>query len=259
MGASLLSHRHRTVWLKFLREISGDSRVSLSIDSGDPSQRGPGIAYRLFPHAGRANQPILEYGADAVGPFQQLRHSGAPALAGRPVRCDIFRRDPTHARDRDSAGAGGHAPFCRLAGPSRCVSDDRRRNSDRATMRLGVGPSCRIGAIRRQADRSGDDRRSNFGSVLDSAGRSVDSRAPRVDHQPHRRTSIRVGVEYRPFAAPDITQTSCVVAQSLSIPRLAGLERFMVEIRRARFRAMGLITILNRCHRFRGLSTSNLS
>jgi hypothetical protein len=31
-----------------------------------------------------------------------------------------------------------------------------------------------------------------------------------------------------------------------------GLERFMVEIRRRRFRAMELITILNRCHRFRG-------
>ena len=40
--------------------------------------------------------------------------------------------------------------------------------------------------------------------------------------------------------------------QRLSIPRLSGLERSMVEIRRRRFRAMELITILNRCHRFRG-------
>jgi transposase len=43
---------------------------------------------------------------------------------------------------------------------------------------------------------------------------------------------------------------SWLVAQRLS--RLARLERFMVEIRRRRFRAMELITILNRCHRFRG-------
>jgi hypothetical protein len=43
------------------------------------------------------------------------------------------------------------------------------------------------------------------------------------------------------------------VAQRLSIPPLTGLERFMVEVRRRRrFRAMELITILKRCHRFRG-------
>ena len=38
------------------------------------------------------------------------------ALAGWPVRCDVFRRDPTHARDRYSIGAGGDTPFYHLAG-----------------------------------------------------------------------------------------------------------------------------------------------
>jgi len=46
--------------------------------------------------------------------------------------------------------------------------------------------------------------------------------------------------------------TSPKLAQRLSIPRLEGLERFLVEIRRRRFRVMELITIQNRCHRFRG-------
>ena len=57
-------------------------------------------------------------------------------------------------------------------------------------------------------DRPGDDRRSNFGSVLDSAGRSVDSRAPRVDRQPHRRTSIRVGNGVSSFAPRVAFRTS---------------------------------------------------
>src|SRR5439155_1193384 len=130
------------LWLEFLRQVSGNARVSLSIDSGDPSQRRSRIANRLFPHAGRANRPILEHRAYAGRTFQQLRHPGAPALAGWPVRRDVFRGDPTHARDRYSIGAGGDTPFYRLAGTRRCAGDDRRGNSDRAAMRLGVGPSC---------------------------------------------------------------------------------------------------------------------
>jgi hypothetical protein len=46
------------------------------------------------------------------------------------------------------------------------------------------------------------------------------------------------------------TTSERLVAERLSIPRLTGLERFMAEIRRRRFRAMELITILNRCHTF---------
>ena len=42
------------------------------------------------------------------------------------------------------------------------------------------------------------------------------------------------------------------VARRLPIPRLTSLERFTVELRRRRFRAMELTTILNRCPRFRG-------
>ncbi len=105
--------RRRVLWLEFLCEGSGNSRVSLSIDSDNRSQRRSDIADHLFPHAGRAGRPILEYGAYAGGAFQQLRHAGAPALAGWPVRCDVFRGDPTHARDRYSTGAGGDTPFYR--------------------------------------------------------------------------------------------------------------------------------------------------
>ena len=106
----------RVVRLQFLREVSGNSRVGLPIDSGDPSQRRSNIANHLFPHAGRANRPILEHRAYAGGTFQQLRYAGAAALAGWPVRCDVFRGDPTHTRDRYSIGAGGDTPFYRLAG-----------------------------------------------------------------------------------------------------------------------------------------------
>jgi hypothetical protein len=45
-------------------------------------------------------------------------------------------------RDRYSIGDGGDTPFYRLASARRCAGDGRRGNSDRAAMRLGVGPSC---------------------------------------------------------------------------------------------------------------------
>ncbi len=141
-GASLLPHRRRAAWLEFLREVSGNARVSLTVDSGDDSQRRSNIANHLFPHGGRANRSILEHGAYAGGTFRQLRHTGAPALAGWPVRCDVFRRRPAHARDRYSIGARGDTPFDHLAGAPRCAGDDRRGNSDCATLRLGIGPSC---------------------------------------------------------------------------------------------------------------------
>jgi predicted permease len=76
------------------------------------------------------------------GTFHELRYAGAPALAGWPVRCDVLRGDPTHARDRDSIGTGGDAPFCHLAGAPGCAGDDRCGNSDGAALRLGVRSSC---------------------------------------------------------------------------------------------------------------------
>jgi hypothetical protein len=111
--------------------------------------------------------------------------TGAPALAGWLVRCDVFRRDPAQARDRYSIGAGGDTPFQHLAGAPGCAGDDRRGNGDCATLRLGVGPTRGIASIRRQADRSGNDPRGNFGSVLDCAGRSLHSRSPRVSREPY--------------------------------------------------------------------------
>src|SRR5437879_10324274 len=103
---SLLSHWYRDVRLEFLRQVSGNARVGLSIDSGDPSQRRSNIANPLFPHAGRANRPILEHRAYAGGTFQQFRHAGAAALVGWPVRCDVLRSDLAHAPDRYAIGVG---------------------------------------------------------------------------------------------------------------------------------------------------------
>ena len=100
------------------------------------------LASRLFPYAGRANRPILEHRAYAGGTLQQFRRAGAAALVGWPVRCDVFRRDPAHARNRYSIGAGGDTCFYHLAGAPGCAGNDRRRNRDCATLRLGVGPSC---------------------------------------------------------------------------------------------------------------------
>jgi ABC-type antimicrobial peptide transport system permease subunit len=48
VGASLLSHRHRAVWLKFLREVSWNSRVSLSIDSGALRNADPTLPITYF-------------------------------------------------------------------------------------------------------------------------------------------------------------------------------------------------------------------
>jgi predicted permease len=76
--------------------------------------------------------------------------------------------------------ARGDTPLRHLAGTARCASDDRSRNIDGAAMRLGVGPSCRIAAIRRQADRSVDNTRGNPGPLLDCSSSSAHSRAPRV-------------------------------------------------------------------------------
>src|SRR5207249_5930667 len=45
---SLLSHWYRDVWLEFLRQVSGNARVGLSIDSGDPSQRHPTLPISYF-------------------------------------------------------------------------------------------------------------------------------------------------------------------------------------------------------------------
>src|SRR5882724_4765541 len=86
MGTSLFSPWYRAVWLEFLRQVSGNARVGLSIDSSDPSQRRSNIVNQLFPRAGRANRPILEHRAYAGGTFQQFRHAGAAAIVGWPVR-----------------------------------------------------------------------------------------------------------------------------------------------------------------------------
>src|SRR6202043_667181 len=52
------------------------------------------------------DRPILEHRAHAGGTFHRLRHTGADALSGWPVRCHVFRGDPAHARARYSIGAG---------------------------------------------------------------------------------------------------------------------------------------------------------
>jgi hypothetical protein len=130
------TRKHRRIVIGSLNIPKDESAALNSNDSGDRSQRRSNVANQLFPRAGRANRPILEHRAYAGGTFQQFRHAGAAALVGWPVRCDVFRRDPAHARDRYSIGAGGDTSFYHLAG----AGDDRRRNSDCATLRLGVRP-----------------------------------------------------------------------------------------------------------------------
>jgi len=65
------------------------------------------------------------------------------------------------------------------------AGDDRRRNSDCVTLRLGFWAVLLNRSYTTQADRSGNDPRGNFGSRLDCTRRSAHSRPPRVGRKPY--------------------------------------------------------------------------